>query len=247
MGSEVPPVARTPPVWPVTRRLKGHDGAQVGHFGEPATCLTGDMGRGTLMNTGVVSFPELATVTLKPLPRDVEDRLRALGPGLTGVTALILPTQTRSGRTYYLADDVEAVRAARTVGLQAGYLDSPEERRYLNEFAASWELETALAVAQNLTVNGISAVIAYVWERVRIAIQRGRHPGPEVDVPVRLTIAQLERDGVKVKGFEFVGPAEGATTLLNTVLGSPATARAQLFAGSAVPVVSDEDGETAAR
>lgn len=199
------------------------------------------------MNTGAMSFSELANVTLKPLPHDVEDRLRALGPGLAGVTALILPTQTRSGRTYYLADDVEAVRAARTAGLQAGYLDSPEERRYLNEFAASWELEMALAVAQNLTVNGIGTVIAYVWERVRLAIQWGRHPGPEVDVPVRLTIAQLEYDGVKVKGLEIVGPAEGATTLLNTVLGGPTAAQAQLSADSAVPVVSDQDGETAAR
>lgn len=66
------------------------------------------------MNTGVVSSPGLANVTLKPLPRDVEDRLCALGPRLADGTVLILPTQTRSGRTYYLADDVEAARAART-------------------------------------------------------------------------------------------------------------------------------------
>jgi hypothetical protein len=215
--------------------------------GLAALYLTGDMGRETLMNTAVVSLPELATVTLQPLPHDVEERLRALGPGLAGVSALILPTQTRSGRTYYLADDVEAVRAARTAGLQAGYLDSSEERRYLNEFAAGWELEMALAVAQNLTTNGIGAVIAYVWERVRLAIQRGRHPGPEVQLPVRLTIAQLEYDGVKVKGLKIVGAAEGATRLLNTVLGGPTAAQAQLSAGSAVPVVSDQDEETAAR
>jgi hypothetical protein len=205
------------------------------------------MGRGTLVNTGVVSLRELATVTLKPLPLDMEDRLRALGPSLAGVTALILPTQTRSGRAYYLADDVDAVRAARTVDLQAGYLDSSRERRYLNEFAANWELEMALAVAQNLTANGIGAVIAYVWERARLAIQRGRHPGPEADVPVRLKIAQLEYDGIKVKGLEIVGSTEGATVILNKVLGGPTAAQAQLVAGSPGPVASDPEGETDAR
>jgi hypothetical protein len=203
------------------------------------------MGRQTLVDTAVVSLPQVVTVTL---PRDVEDRLRALGPDLASVSALILPTQTRSGRTYYLADDVEAVQAARTVGLQARYLDSPEERRYLNEFAAGWELEMALAVAQNLTTNGISAVIAYVWERVRLAIQKGHHPGPEEQLPTRLTIAQLEYDGinVKVNGLKIDGSAEGVTTLLNAVLGGPTAVHAQLSAGSVMPVVSDQDEETAA-
>lgn len=195
------------------------------------------------MNTGVVRLPELANVTHKPLPQDVENRLRALGPVLAVGTVLILPTQAGSGRTYYLADDVEAVRAARTAGLQADYLDSSEERRYLNEFAASWELEMALAVAQNVTANGIGAVIAYVWERARLAIQRGRHPGPEADVPVRLKIAQLEYDSVKIKGLEIVGSAEGATTLLNTVLGGPTAAQAHLSAVRQLPVVSDQDRE----
>ncbi|MGH3925177.1 MAG: hypothetical protein ACRDTT_20340, partial [Pseudonocardiaceae bacterium] len=62
-----------------------------------------------------------------------------LGPGLTGRTALILPTQTRGSQSYYLADDVEAGRAARTAGRYAGYLRTSEERRYLNEFATGWE------------------------------------------------------------------------------------------------------------
>lgn len=197
----------------------------------------------------MVNFPDSANVTLVPLPRDVEDRLRTLGPGLTGRTALILPTQTRNGHTYYLADDVEAARAARTVGLEAEYLEGPDQRRYLNEFAAGWELEMALAVAQNLTANGLGAIIAYVWERARLAIRRGRHPGPEVDVPVRLTIAQLEYDEQAIKtirGLKFAGSTEVATTLLNTILAGPTAARAQFTTGPSVPPVDDRDAETTA-
>jgi hypothetical protein len=202
------------------------------------------------VNTGAVNLPKSAKVALVPLPLDVEDQLRALGPGLTGRTALILPTQPRGGKSYYLADDVEAGRAARMAGLEAGYLGTSEERRYLNEFATGWELELALAVAQNLTADGIAAVIQYVWERARLAIRRGRHDGPEADVPVRLKIAQLQYDkqgGVKVKGLEIDGPTESATTLLNTILAGPTTARAHFTGDPVVPAVTGQNGQETAR
>lgn len=180
------------------------------------------------------------------LPQDIQDELRVKGPHF-GLDALILPVQARNGKTYYLADDVEAIRAARTAGLEAEYMISQEERRYLNEFATGWELEMALAVAQNLAANGIGAVIAYVWARARLAIQRGHHPGPETEVPVRLTIAQLEYDqqgSIKIKGIEIDGSAEGATALLGTILAGPVTARAGLTDSPVEQRAHDQGEET---
>ncbi|WP_435204077.1 hypothetical protein [Micromonospora sp. bgisy143] len=178
------------------------------------------------------------------LPQDVQDRLRVKGPEF-GRYALILPVQTRNGRTYYLADDVEALRAARTAGLEAEYLVNQAERRYLNEFATGWELELALAVAQNLAANGIGAVIGYVWARVRFSIKRGHHPGPETEVPVRLKIAQVERDeqgAIKIEGIEINGTAEGATALLGQILVGPVTTTMGL-ASRPVDQPVDDQGE----
>lgn len=200
------------------------------------------------MNTGVVRDSELASVRSVSLPHDVQDRLRAKGPEF-GRDALILPVQTRNGTTYYLADDVEAMRAARTAGLEAEYLVTQEERRYLNEFATGWELEMALAVAQNLAANGIGTVIGYVWARVRLAIQRGRHPGPETEVPVRLRIAQLEyaeQGSVKIKGLEIDGSAEGTTALLGRILAGPVTAKVGLTSSPVEQQADDQGGETTA-
>jgi hypothetical protein len=184
------------------------------------------------------------------MPGDLEERLRAVGPGLLGREALILPTQTRNGQTYYLADDVEALRTARAAGLEAGYLVSPDERRYLNEFATGWQLEMALAVAQNLAANGIGAVIAYVWARARLAIRMGRHPGPEPDVPVRLRIARLEYDehgGTKIEGLKVDGSIGGVTALLNTILAGPATVSVPLVSGYAELPADDPGSEATVR
>lgn len=200
------------------------------------------------MDTGVVRDSELASIRSVSLPQDVQDRLRAKGPEF-GRNALILPVQTRNGTTYYLADDVEAMRAARTAGLEAEYLVAQEERRYVNEFATGWELEMALAVAQNLAANGIGTVIGYVWARVRLAIQRGRHPGPEKDVPVRLRIAQLEYDeqgSFKIKGLEIDGSAEGTTALLSTILAAPVTAKVGLTSSPVEQRADGQGGETTA-
>jgi hypothetical protein len=184
------------------------------------------------------------------VPRDVEERLRAVGPGLLGRDALILPTQSRNGETYYLADDVDALRTARAAGLDASYLVGPDERRYLNEFGAGWGLEMALAVAQNLAANGVGAVIAYVWARARLAIRMGRHPGPESDVPVRLRIARLEYDGqggVKVEGLKIDGSVDGATAQLKTILAGPAAVSGSPVTALAELPAEDQDGEAAVR
>lgn len=188
----------------------------------------------------------MASVTSVSLPHDVQEGLRAKGSEF-GRDALILPVQTRNGRTYYLADDVEAMRAARTAGLEAEFLINQKERRYLNEFAAGWELELALAVAQNLAANAIGAVIGYVWARVQFAIQRGRHPGPETEVPVRLRIAKIEhgeRGSINIEGLEIDGTAEGATALLGPILAGSVAAKASLTNNTVKQRRNRQDGET---
>src|SRR5438445_362048 len=115
-----------------------------------------------------------ASVAPVSLAADVADRLRIVGPTLAGRDALILPTQTRDVGTYYLADDVEAVRTARSGGLDAAFLVDQADRRYLNEFSVGWELVMALAIGQNLAADSIIAVTRYVWARAALAVQLRR-------------------------------------------------------------------------
>jgi len=162
------------------------------------------------------------------MPRDVVKRLRAVGPSMDGVAALILPTQTRDGRTYYLADDMEALRSSRAAGLDAAYLVKQGDRRYLNEFSAGWVLELSIAVGENLLADVIAGVSAYVWVRARAAVRLGRHPGPDVDVPVKVTIAHVMSDAqgtITIEGLQIEGPAQGAATVLERTLTGIAATR----------------------
>jgi hypothetical protein len=160
------------------------------------------------------------SIVEQPLPLDVATRWLSLGS--SSALVLLLPTQTREDVTYYQADDVEALKIARQVGLEAAYLIDASERRYLNEFASGWALELAIGIAANVAAAGVEALAAYVLGRVRRAIQLGRHEGPEQNVPLKLQIGQFSRtpSGEPViKNLLLEGPAGEAIEAIRLIVG----------------------------
>jgi hypothetical protein len=143
------------------------------------------------------------------LASDVEARLRALGPRLGDHDMLVLPPYQRSGVSLYDLDDVEAIRLARDAGLDAAFLDGPEDRRYLQEYSAGAVINFAIAFGANITSQGLAPLVNYVIARAKQAVARGLHSGPVEEVPVSLEIASFSRtsDGTfNLTGLKLHGP-----------------------------------------
>ena len=142
-----------------------------------------------------MSSPETeANCTKAPLPADVNSRLLGIDGSLPGKNILILPTRSRNGVTHYLADDVNALKMAASVGLDVAYLIPSDERTYLEEYSADWALELGLAVIQSITVEMATGIGSYLLARAKQAVAAGLHRGPATEVPVRLSLARYERD-----------------------------------------------------
>jgi hypothetical protein len=158
------------------------------------------------------------------LPEDVVARLEGLGPALLGRQVLILPTQHRGGVTHYLSDDVEAVKIAKSVGLDAAYLVPAEERTYIEEFSAGWVLELGMAVLQTLTVDLATGMSKYLWERAKQVVALGLHPGPAEGVPMRLYVGRYERDAggdVRFNNLVIEGPPESVSSAIKQLVATP--------------------------
>jgi hypothetical protein len=117
------------------------------------------------------------------LPPDVVSALTERGPELGGHQALLLPAAVRGEGAFYLSDDLDGRACAQEAGLDAVFLYDGNQRRYLSENAAGWELQAAVAVAENLGADGIVALVAYLWHRVRRAKERGLYEGKEGSAP----------------------------------------------------------------
>lgn len=142
-----------------------------------------------------MSSPETTAMqSSAALPADVEARLTAVAGDLINKAVLILPTQTRDRVTHYLSDDLGAMKLAFAVGLDSAFLVPSDERTYLEEYSAEWALDLALAVMQTMTLEIATGIGAYLWERAKMAIDRGQHAGPPSKVPLRVSVARYERD-----------------------------------------------------
>jgi hypothetical protein len=157
------------------------------------------------------------------LPEDVEAALAERGPALGGRQLVLLPRETRDGRTYFLEDDIEALALAREVGLDAAFLFDGENRRFLHENAAGWELAAAVAISEDLGAAGLAALIRYLFQRVRHAKKEGLYCGEESTAPLKLTIAQVRQDGASgdtsTQTVQIEGDLESVTSVVERLLG----------------------------
>lgn len=160
------------------------------------------------------------TVELAP---DVRTDLLACWPDLASIDLVVLPTQTRDGRTYYDPEELDAVIAAQLEGERTEFLHAGKDRRFLQENAAGWELQAAIAVAENLTADLVVAICAYLWHRVRTAKAHGLVDGPETVVPVVVTVAKVKRDDttgdLSATAFRVEGSLPDVTAILDRYAG----------------------------
>jgi hypothetical protein len=164
----------------------------------------------------------MATETPIDLPQDVAAALAERGPTLGGHQLVLLPRETRDGRTYFLDDDIDALTLAREEGLDAAFLFDGENRRFLHENAAGWELAAAVAVAENLGATGIAALARSLLQRVRRAKEEGLYDGEESAAPLKLTITQVRQDGVtgntSTQAIQIEGNLESVTSAVKRLL-----------------------------
>jgi hypothetical protein len=162
-----------------------------------------------------------AEVTEAVLFDDIEAILQTMGPSLHGHDLLVLPPYRRGGQSLYGPDDVNAVRLARGVGLNAAFLHNAEDREYLHEYSAGWVVEFAIATSANVTAIGLAATAKYIMARARKAVDEGLHKGPAEQVTLRVKFARFRRgsDGsMNLKGLDIEGPAPAVISALHTLL-----------------------------
>lgn len=164
-----------------------------------------------------------AQVTEAALFDDVEAMLQAMGPSLHGHDLLVLPPYRRGDQSLYGPDDVDAVRLARGVGLNAAFLHDAQDREYLHEYSAGWVVEFAIATSANVTAIGLAATAKYFMARAKRAVDEGLHEGPAEQVTLRVKFARFRRgvDGtITLKGLNIEGPAPAVASALHMLLDS---------------------------
>jgi hypothetical protein len=169
-----------------------------------------------------------ARVTEADLYDDVEAVLRTRGPSLDSYELLVLPPYQRGGQSLYGPDDVDAVRLARSAGLNAAFLHDAQDREYLHEYSAGWAVEFAIAASAHVAAINVTAMAKYFMARARKAVDEGVHQGPAEQVPLRVSLARYQRDAdgaLNFKGLKIEGPAAAASTALHTLLGAPLESR----------------------
>lgn len=162
-------------------------------------------------------------VTDAALCDDVEAMLWTMGPSLGGYELLILPPYQRGGQSIYGPDDVDAVRLARSAGLNAAFLQGAQNREYLHEYSAGWVVEFAIAAAAHVTVDSLTAMAKYLMARAQKAVDEGLHEGPTEQVTLRVRITRFRRDAdgaITLKSLNIEGPATAASETLHILLSS---------------------------
>lgn len=107
------------------------------------------------------------------VPEDTLRRLNARASAGPLPQVLVLPSKLRNGNARYSETDLEAVKIARAAGVEAEFLDEPDERRFLGEYSAGVVVAFAIAVAEQLTVDGVIAVAKHIRAQVSSLQTRG--------------------------------------------------------------------------
>lgn len=143
------------------------------------------------------------------------DRLRARAAAAPLPDVLILPSQVRNERSYYSELDVGAVKVARTAGVKAEFLDNDDDRRFLGEYSADVFIQFAVAVAQQLTISGVTALAKYLLAQLGSLHDRGLIRSPD-QTRVRVDIERVDittpSHSVALTGVRFEAVGRHAVT-----------------------------------
>jgi hypothetical protein len=165
------------------------------------------------------------------LDQETRRRLRDRAAAGPLPQVLVLPSQIRAGIGYYSELDLEAVKVLRVAGVEAAFLDSGRDRRFLGEYSADGMVQFALAVAQQLTVDGVAAVGRYLLGQLQSLHSRGLIHAPEatrVHVAVEQVEVRTQTSLVTVKGLQFEAVGRRAVSQVVRGLVDAQTARAAL-------------------
>ncbi|WP_157407780.1 hypothetical protein [Actinomadura atramentaria] len=155
------------------------------------------------------------------LPQSVQDRLREMIDDLSDITVVILPTEVRNGKVYYLPSDTEARKLAKKAGLNARYLYDGEDRSYLHEYSADWVANICIAIVGGVSTELVAGLGKYILARARSAVRKGHYDGDESEVPLKVTIqqAQKSQDGdIAYSNLSFEGEAQAVADSIQEVL-----------------------------
>jgi hypothetical protein len=152
---------------------------------------------------------------ISPIDEGTLARLRDRAAARPLPQVLVLPSQVRDGIGYYSELDVDAVKIARDAGVDAEFLDDRADRRFLSEYSADVIVAFAIAVAQQLTVDGVIAIGRYLLARLGTLSRRGLTHAIE-ETRVRVDIDQVEvrtpSAEITVKGLRFEASGRHAVT-----------------------------------
>jgi hypothetical protein len=154
------------------------------------------------------------------IPAEVVERIRQRVAHGDFPTVLVLPSAVRRGEAFYTELDIEAVKNAREVGVDAAFLDAAEDRRYLSEYGAGVVLAFAVSVMQDLTVDGLKAVGSYFLAQIRRAIGAGlvrEDAAPTLRIDAEAV--RVRPGDVEVRGLHVEAEGEQAITALLSLLG----------------------------
>ncbi|WP_341252987.1 hypothetical protein [Euzebya pacifica] len=158
------------------------------------------------------------------IPSKILDRIRRGIPSVPGV--VVLPSLGRGAEYFYAPDDVQAAQAVRAAGVQVLFADT-SNRRFLSEFSAGEVVTIALAVAENLSSNGLLAVGEFLLARAGLILDQGLSLAGDVEMEVRVARLGLTPEGVpSIDGLHVRGPALPTTLAVLTALAGQDAANA---------------------
>lgn len=123
----------------------------------------------------------------------------------------LLPRTAENGVALYSEFDTEARKIARSVGLDADFLFKSAERGYLHEYSADWLIAFAIAVGQDISVDAVRGIGAYILTRIRGLVSEGAYGGEEEQAPIKVTIQRVSRGvqgDIEIAGLCFEGEAQ---------------------------------------
>lgn len=151
---------------------------------------------------------------------DVVERLRkrALRGNLPSI--LVLPSAVRGSRVYYSEFDMLAVKNAVDAGVDADFLDSLEDRRYLSEYSTSVVFAIAISVMQDLTVEGLKVVGTFLLARIKNAVAEGlAKDRNEPDLRIDVASIRMKAGEVEIEDLHVAARGEQAIAVLLPLLG----------------------------
>lgn len=159
------------------------------------------------------------------IPQQVIERVSARARRGDLPEVLVLPSRVREGESYYSEFDIDAVRVARSAGVDVEFLDGADDRRYLSEYSAGVVLSFAVSVLQDLSVEGLKAIGSFFLAQLsQVLTNRTASDPHDVEMRIKVAAIRVRSDEIEIKGLEVEARGVEAVSRLLPMLGAPAAA-----------------------